>query len=119
MALERPKQKVRFSEQDHSEGKLDLVVTMLVEMRGAFEERMDKVEDQMQRIYEAKKTDNEQAAKKIHALERNMAALSELNSKAMDQVNTLLKEKSNATELAKQQASKALEMAEEVSKVHT
>ena len=112
----KPKRKVRFSEQDHSEGKLDLVVTMLVEMRGAFEERMDKVEDQMQRIYEAKKTDNEQAAKKIHALERNMAALSELNSKAMDQVNTLLKEKSNATELAKQQASKALEMAEELKK---
>ena len=45
-----------------------------------------------------------------------MAALSELDGKAMDHVNTLIKEKSNATELAKQQASKALEMAEELKK---
>ena len=147
--------RVRFSEQGNSEDKLELIVSILVEMRGAFVERMDqmqgqvqKMEDdnakdkdqaakkiqaletnmvrrmdqmqeQLQKMEDDKAKDKEQAAKKIQALETNIVKLSQISGEAMEQVKSLIKEKSDASELANQMAKKTLEMAEELKKERT
>ena len=100
---------VRFSEPDHdpTEEKLDLIITMFLELR-------KDMGVELKRIAEDRKQEREENAKHVEALEKNAVALKELSETAMGQVKELHREKENAIETISKQANVILETANEL-----
>ena len=124
----RQKRHVHFSEneKDQTDGKLDLLVTMIVDMRKHFDREWAilKEEWETEREYNKEKkgeweAEREYNKEKIRVLEENVVTLKQVNEKAMHQIKVLVEGKDKALEATQRQASQALETVQELSKAKT
>ena len=130
---------VRFSEneRDESNGKLELIITLMVEMRRHFDVELACMKEEMESDRESNRdtikaldenlvaltcmkeemeSERESNRDTIKVLEENHVALTEVNDKAMHQIKVLIEGKDRAMEVTQKQASKAMETVQELNK---